>query len=147
MARERIQYPYTSIISIAEHSMVSRALHALMISIRPSNTTRTTYDHTPSAETTELQTLTRGSNGNVNFDNPFAARKATSEKASSITHVNELSSFQYYKQRFSGRRVGVLNFAVCASVVFMINFIVTIWGSVRHQKCEGVLSEGSCERI
>lgn len=52
-----------------------------------------------------------------------------------------------YRQRFIGWRFGILNFAICASIVFLINLIVTIWGSIAHGGREGILNEGECGHI
>jgi hypothetical protein len=127
--------------------MISRVLHDFMTSIRPSRSISTKYNHDASAETTELQTLTGDSDDNVGLGDAVVVGRTTPEEVTSSTRVDGLSSFQHYRQRFSGWRVGVLNFAVCASVVFTINLVVTIWGSVSHQKNQGVLNEGDCGRI
>jgi hypothetical protein len=51
------------------------------------------------------------------------------------------------KSRFAGWRFGVLNFAVCASVVFLINLVATIVGTTATKEGKGVLFEGDCDRI
>jgi hypothetical protein len=127
--------------------MISRVLHDFMTSIRPCRSISTKYNHGASAETTELQTLTGDSEEIVVAEDAVVAERATPEEVTSSTRVDGLSSFQHYRQRFSGWRVGVLNFAVCGSAVFMINLVVTIWGSVSHQKNQGVLNEGDCGHI
>jgi hypothetical protein len=51
------------------------------------------------------------------------------------------------KRWLSGWRFGTINCAVSASIVFIINLVVTIWGS-RHNKAGGnVLYEGDCNRV
>jgi hypothetical protein len=54
---------------------------------------------------------------------------------------------RYLGPRFAGWRFGVLNFAVCASVVFLINLIAMIWGSTATLEAKGVFFEGDCERV
>jgi hypothetical protein len=54
---------------------------------------------------------------------------------------------RYFGPRFAGWRFGVLNFAVCASVVFLINLIAMIWGSTATLEAKGVFFEGDCERV
>lgn len=47
----------------------------------------------------------------------------------------------------SGWRFGAINCAIWASIVFIINFVVTVWASV-HNKAKGnVLYEGDCDRV
>ncbi|KAF2683140.1 hypothetical protein K458DRAFT_390412 [Lentithecium fluviatile CBS 122367] len=47
----------------------------------------------------------------------------------------------------SGWRFGAISCAISASIVFLINFFVTVWGSV-HSKANGnVLYEGDCDRV
>lgn len=47
----------------------------------------------------------------------------------------------------SGWRFGAINCAMSASVVFLINLIVTIWGSVHSRQKGNVLYDGDCERV
>jgi disulfide bond formation protein DsbB len=54
---------------------------------------------------------------------------------------------RYLGPRFTGWRFGVLNFAVWASIVFLINLIATIWGSTATHEDKGVFFEGDCERV
>ncbi|KAJ4311882.1 hypothetical protein N0V94_007729 [Neodidymelliopsis sp. IMI 364377] len=100
------------------------------------------YHHAPTVESTEMGRLTTCSNDDLSAEQP----KSRSEKATS-TRTSKVASIQRYRQRFSGWRFGVLNFAFCALAVFLVNLIATIWGSVTHKATEGVLSEGDCERI
>jgi hypothetical protein len=43
------------------------------------------------------------------------------------------------------RRFGALHFAVWATIVFLINVTITIWGSTYSKS--GVLLEGDCDRV
>ena len=97
---------------------------------------------------TELHTLTAQSHDDLSI-NSRHTMNATDCKDATLSSNGRLSSTRHYRQRFSGWRFGVLNFATCASIVFLINLIVTIWGSVAHrdQEDRSVLSEGSCGRI
>jgi hypothetical protein len=45
----------------------------------------------------------------------------------------------------SGWRFGAINCAIWASIVFVINFVVTIWASVHNEG--NVLFEGDCDRV
>jgi hypothetical protein len=54
-------------------------------------------------------------------------------------------SVQRFKQRFIGWRSGVLSFAICCLVVFLINVGVTIWGALFSYN--GTLMEGDCKQV
>lgn len=41
----------------------------------------------------------------------------------------------------------MLNFAIWAFIVFVINLIVTAWGVATREENDGVLSQGNCGRI
>ncbi|KZM27396.1 hypothetical protein ST47_g1466 [Ascochyta rabiei] len=47
--------------------------------------------------------------------------------------------------RFTGWRSGVLNFAGCATLVCVINLIVTIWSSSTRPTNKGLLYQGDCD--
>ncbi|KAJ8109018.1 hypothetical protein OPT61_g7764 [Boeremia exigua] len=102
------------------------------------------YHRASAGETTEPQALTVGSNEELAV-NSLHAKRAPDVR--SITSAeSKSSSLQRYKHRFSGWRFGVLNFAVWASIVFLINLVVTIWGSLAHKGDQRVLYEGDCKR-
>lgn len=46
-----------------------------------------------------------------------------------------------------GRRFGAVTCAISASVVFIINFVVIIWGSVHNKSKGSVLYEGHCKQV
>jgi hypothetical protein len=50
-----------------------------------------------------------------------------------------------FGDRFTGWRFGALHFGFWATLVFLINFVVTIWGSISRRS--GVLFEGDCDRV
>ena len=54
---------------------------------------------------------------------------------------------QQSKTWLSGWRFGATNCAAWASIVFIINFIVTIWASVHNKSKGNVLYEGDCDRV
>lgn len=49
-----------------------------------------------------------------------------------------------FGSRFTGWRFGVLNFAIWASIVFLLNLIATIWGSTTTNKGKGIILQGDC---
>jgi hypothetical protein len=50
-----------------------------------------------------------------------------------------------FGEQFTGWRFGALHFAAWAVVVFLINLIITIWGSTARD--QGILMEGDCHRV
>ncbi|KAF2475426.1 uncharacterized protein BDR25DRAFT_279479 [Lindgomyces ingoldianus] len=54
---------------------------------------------------------------------------------------------QRFKRYTEGWRFGAINCAISASIVFLINFIVTIWGSAHKNANKGVLLEGDCDKV
>lgn len=55
--------------------------------------------------------------------------------------------FRRYQKRLSGWRVGALNFAVWAAIVFSINLIITASVFSTRKTNQDVLSEGDCGNI
>lgn len=49
--------------------------------------------------------------------------------------------------RATGWKFGALNFAVCATIVFLLNLVITIYGPVLHESNAGILLEGDCRRV
>jgi hypothetical protein len=47
----------------------------------------------------------------------------------------------------AGWRFGAINCAVWASVVFIINFVVTIWASVHNKTRGNLLYQGDCDKV
>ncbi|XPT03930.1 hypothetical protein M3J09_013016 [Ascochyta lentis] len=52
-----------------------------------------------------------------------------------------------FDSKFLGWRFGALNFAIWTTVVFLVNFIITVWSTIATHKKNGVLFEGDCERV
>lgn len=127
------------------HSMYVRLLRATTNWIWPFRRTGGTYRQTSIADTTELRSLTAQSNDNLSI-NTHRSTKAGDIKETTSERERP-RSVRSYANRFAGWRFGVLNFATWASVVFLINFIVTIWGSVAHRESQSVLSEGDCHDV
>jgi hypothetical protein len=119
----------------------TRVLHAVANPIQLLKRA-TAYHRAPTAEFTEMHTLTARSNDDISVEQS----KSRPEEAT-LTSTGRVTSVQRYRRRFSGWRFGVLNFAFWALAVFLVNLIVTIWGSITHKATDGVLSEGDCERI
>jgi hypothetical protein len=126
--------------------MTARALHGISNLLQPFTQTRTKYQQTPSIETAELHNLASRSRDDGSSDASIPARDVSLQEAKS-KRAGRPASIKGYKQRLSGWRFGVLSFAIWASVVFTVNLIITVWGSVTHREDEGLLKEGDCGRI
>lgn len=96
------------------------------------------------ADSTELQRLTSEPRTHVR-NNPHNPRNFDDDESIAVDikaiHTNSRKGKRYIQ----GWRFGAMNCAVSACIVFLINFIVTIWGS-EYTKKSGVLFEGSCQR-
>jgi len=124
-------------------NMSTRMLHSITNWTQPFTRTNSLYYQAKHADTTELHKLTASSEDDisisiVDLDTPAGRRN---------TPPTRLSRVQRYRQRLSGWRFSVLNFATWASIVFLVNLVVTIWGSVAPRESRGVLVEGDCGRI
>lgn len=97
-------------------------------------------------EMTELHVLIAGSDESASVDTPHLS-KAMNTKDANLAEHNRLGSVRHYTQRFQGWRFGVLNFATCALIVFLVNSGVTIWGSVALKDSQDILREGDCQSI
>jgi hypothetical protein len=101
----------------------------------------------PSSNSTELRTLTAATTKTeIDIETEYrpdplgSSLRAPSFASAKKTHVQRILG-----DRFTGWRFGAFHFGVWAAIVFLINLIVTIWGSVsRHS---GVLLEGDCDRV
>jgi hypothetical protein len=97
-------------------------------------------------ESTELNGLTAATTkSEVTIDTEYQPHGLDSpalsiEEARRRTHIQRI-----FGDRFTGWRFGALHFGAWAVVVFLINLIVTIWGS--SAKRSGILLEGDCDRI
>lgn len=75
----------------------------------------------------------------------MASRSDTKE--ASPVQQDLRATIKRYKYCLSGWRFGVLDFAIWASIVFVINLIVTAWGVATREENDRVLSQGNCGRI
>lgn len=56
-------------------------------------------------------------------------------------------SLQHFRNRLAGWRCGVIAFAMCASVVFSINFSVTVWSLTPYRSNQSSLAAEDCGYI
>ncbi|KAJ4373036.1 hypothetical protein N0V83_003327 [Neocucurbitaria cava] len=109
------------------------------------------YQQWTHADTTELQILaaapsTQSDNSITNpLNQPHSPSPAA--KRISLLKTPKAKVSRYLGPRFAGWRFGVLSFAIWASIVFLINFITTIWGSTATSTENGVFFEGDCTRV
>lgn len=105
---------------------------------------RTRSSDTGSQNAAELRTLT--AQGHDDFDtNSSHADNSSDSKDQTPALVKRVSPVRRYKSRVTGWKPGVINFAICACVVLIINMVVSIWGSAAYKR--KVLTEGNCEQI
>src|SRR5690242_374699 len=67
------------------------------------------------------------------------------------THPQDTTSERWWqRKREEGWRSGVLFCASCASLVFLLNLVLTVWSIARHgwggKEARQILFEGSCEK-
>ncbi|KAF1848866.1 uncharacterized protein K460DRAFT_364812 [Cucurbitaria berberidis CBS 394.84] len=106
------------------------------------STRNTVYKQWNHANTTELQVLSTAE-PNDNKSELYSLHSRTTK----LFGAPKAWVTRFLGARFAGWRFGVLNFATWASIVFLINLIVTIWGSSATTKGKGVFFEGDCERV
>ncbi|KAF2790980.1 hypothetical protein K505DRAFT_310397 [Melanomma pulvis-pyrius CBS 109.77] len=98
------------------------------------------------AETTEMRRLVPHSpNRSLDDEEDISYRSQQS------THPDDTNQCGAYdpsktKRRLQGWRFGAVTCAISASAVFIINFVVTIWGSVHNKSKGSVLYEGNCKK-
>lgn len=95
----------------------------------------------------ELRTLTAASSKS-NFAKDTAIEYRPHDelsRASSFVTQKKTLVQRLLGDRFTGWRFGVLHFAVWATIVFIINLTVTIWGSTQRES--GILLDGDCDRV
>ncbi|KAJ4993561.1 hypothetical protein SVAN01_01109 [Stagonosporopsis vannaccii] len=127
--------------------MLTRILDATTHRIQAVSRTDSTFRRVNNAESTELHTLTAWSSEELGIDSSHVIKSSSANHTTSIKSGRPKSKIREYSHRFSGWRFGILNFATWASIVFLVNLIVTIWASVAHRATEGILREGDCGRI
>lgn len=123
--------------------MAARALQAVTYSVRSLARGRFKYHHAPSVETMELRSSIPRDNND--FDTLKSSANDIAEEAGP-KRSGKATSTESLRRRLSGWRFGIFNFAVWAMIVFIINLVVTIWGTVSFKKSQGVLSTGECGR-
>ena len=103
------------------------------------------YQQWNRADSTELRILTaRSTKSEICIDTEYRPHARGSD-APSFVSAKKSRVQRVLGDRFTGWRFGALHFAVWATIVFLINIIVTIWGSTaRHS---GVLLDGDCDRV
>jgi len=122
--------------------MLKRALDAGRDWSAPSRNGGPLYRH---ASDVELRTLTAASTkSDISIGTEYRPH-ARSSDAPSLTNLKKTHVQRILGDRFTGWRFGALHFAVWATIVFLINLIVTIWGST--QRHAGVLLDGDCDRV
>jgi len=94
------------------------------------------------ADETELQKLARSPTGLTQDTTYSYAMHQDAE----LVNANKSNNHQIPARYWSGWRFGAINCAISASIVFLINFIVTIWGSVHNKSKGNVLFDGDCEQ-
>jgi hypothetical protein len=97
----------------------------------------------------------------VEMHTPLVAERGESLISTTTSHQSPHSSSRssasrslpkrlverYFGSKFLGWRFGALKFAICTTVVFLINFIITVWSTTATRKEKGVLLETDCTRI
>jgi len=68
-------------------------------------------------------------------------------KAASILGLRKRAVEKHLGSRFTGWRFGVLNFAILASVVFLINFVAMVSGLAATSGAKGVFFDGDCDHV
>lgn len=124
--------------------MAARALQAVTDSARSLTRGRGRYHHAPSAETMELHPSKP--RGNSDVDAPKSSTNLITNEAGPKGPAKATPA-EPLRPRLSGWRFGILHFAVWALIVFIVNLVVTIWGTVSLKKSQGVLSTGECGRM
>jgi len=64
-----------------------------------------------------------------------------------IVGLPKRAAEKHLGSRFTGWRFGVLNFAIWASVVFVMNFVGMILGFAATSGSRGVFFDGDCDRV
>lgn len=101
------------------------------------------------ADSTELRKLASSSSG-LTQDTSYRPHSPTFTHASEAapSETDKSSRIVQTATRYrSGWRFGAINCAIWASIVFLINLTVTIWGSVHNKTSGSILFEGDCERV
>ncbi|KAH7093703.1 hypothetical protein FB567DRAFT_178552 [Paraphoma chrysanthemicola] len=96
-------------------------------------------------DSTELRNLTAlSTKSDLDVDTEYSPHVLSSD-TQSLRSLKKTRVQRVIGDQFAGWRFGALQFGVWATIVFLINFIVTIWGSTARSN--GVLLEGDCGRV
>ena len=110
----------------------------------PSRTRSVPYHHVNNPDSMEMQNLT--DERSKSYDMEQTSSPSTS-KWSNIKKTHKVPTAiaeRFSGLDFAGWRAGVLYFALWSSLVFLINFVATIWGSSSSRPNRGVFYEGDC---
>lgn len=69
------------------------------------------------------------------------------QRTMTILGLPKHAAEKHLGSHFTGWRFGVLNFAIWATVVFVINFVGMILGFTATSGSKGVFSDGDCDRV
>lgn len=110
-------------------------------------TRQTVYQQWTHADTMELQTLAAESRNksDIGITDTSYRSYSPSSRATTYRSTSNARKERSFRGRFPSWRFGVLNFAGWSSLVFLINFIVTIWASATVRE-RGIFFEGDCDR-
>ncbi|KAF2175728.1 hypothetical protein K469DRAFT_743214 [Zopfia rhizophila CBS 207.26] len=101
------------------------------------------------ADPTELRSLNPSPYFRVQGpeDPSYRPREVTYGNMTFVDITDAKSEPRPEKRYTLGWRFGAINCAISATIVFLINFIVTIWGSVHKNANPGIMLEGDCEQV
>ncbi|KAH9878106.1 hypothetical protein J1614_003323 [Plenodomus biglobosus] len=135
-------HPYRSLLS----AMLARFQDLLQHGI-PHRIRRNVGLQRVDAEDSELRTLTGKRSNSEVLDKDPSLRFSIHSKTTTILNAPKETAGRLLGPRFAGWRFGVLNFAVWATIVFLINFIAAIWGSAASRAGNGVFFDGDCDYV
>jgi hypothetical protein len=126
------------------HSWLQHAIVAGKNGLLPFRKRQSVYQNW-APESTEIHHLTEPtSKSDIDVETEYRPHGLNST-ASSIVEARKTYVQRIFGDRFTGWRFGALHFGAWAIIVFLINLIVTIWGSTARRS--GILLEGDCDRI
>jgi hypothetical protein len=123
-------------------------LRAFLDSVWPRRPARITYHRGYSTDTTGIPMIAaRGDDDDVSI-RTFHGTSIPDTKDTKTTIFGLSRLVQRLRQRFIGWRSGVMSFAICSSIVFLINFVFTVWGLSTYSTNKGALMDGrDCDDI
>jgi hypothetical protein len=136
---------------------VQRAFFSGRDRLRPTPTRHSAvYQQWTPTNSTEIRALTeiatksavtvdtKATKSDVSIDAEYQLHSPDSNLSSFISPKRTLAQ-KIFGEQFTGWRFGALHFAAWAVVVFLINLVITIWGSTARE--QGILMEGDCDRV